>query len=265
MKRLLVFTLFFILVVSSSFLQATRTARDKFLDPEARFKLKAIAERLGQTKSADRLVLKDWKNLIDQMQHKKSPISVDSLVEGAMEILHVSHREKEKSLQSLADKLNSLTDIKTKIREELNRLQVTAVSTQKSGGQGAPLRYPILVKDFSPWLLPYQEGTGPTEVPESLPHGMEKTLPQSVPDIVKPPQPPVTPAAPLTKLLHTPQALSVYLKHLGEQLLQLENTGQSTSMKLQEGLQKQQQDLQVIENLKKVLHDTAQASMRKVD
>jgi len=66
------------------------------------------------------------------------------------------------------------------------------------------------------------------------------------------------------KLLNIPDQLEDYIKGLEDSLQQLGDDAQLANVDMQNALQKQQQTMQMMTNLGKMLHDTALAVIRKV-
>lgn len=155
-------------------------------------------------------------------------IDVNALVQ---HVLRDSYLESTQDLYFYASKVKFFNELKKSIREELTNAR-EALSSQAGGEETDPLSYEK--KAFSTDYT----GTGESGQPEIKTSSDGTTT--------------------------TKKELETYIENLEEQLNSVGDDAQLANVDLQNMLQKQQQTMQMMSNISKMLHDTAMAVIRKI-
>jgi hypothetical protein len=167
-------------------------------------------------------------------------MDINALVEF---VLRESYQETNKDLQFFAQKVRFYNQLKKQIRDELTKAREFMAT--KAGAKDA---------DDIGWIAGYPNSAGTTgplqfsDTPVMDEHGNP------------------VPADPVAgdDTSNTKAGLDTYIKNLEEKLNSVGDDAQLANVDLQNILQKQQQTLQMMSNISKMLHDTALAIIRKI-
>ncbi|HEY7786442.1 MAG TPA: hypothetical protein VIB00_17055 [Pyrinomonadaceae bacterium] len=177
-----------------------------------------------------------------EQEREKSPVDVNALIQ---EVLRESYLQTTEDLRFYAEKVRYFNQRKKAIREYLSALREFKAkvmsATRERGVQLCPGNekdVAILAELFDQNAQAYKVG----EVEHEL--GIPDRVPQSG-----------------TKNM---QVLENEIRRWEEKLATLGDDAQLANVDLQNVLQKQQQTLQMMSNISKMLHDTAMAVIRKM-
>jgi hypothetical protein len=263
---------------ASSPLPVGESERRLMLSPEGR----AIAGMLFTASSA--AVESKWAAYVGQLARTGGPIDVNDLVQAVLREAYLANTE---DLRFFAEKVKFFNDLKKEIRDELTKARDAFAETagqaddsdlltpygssevdgtfygdisiktvgdlekyhdqiahKLSPGGGSP----ALIQEFERVRAELGLYSGST-ASAALQRPFEATLRSSL-----------QPGKELTKR----SELDAYIKGLEEKLNSVGDDAQLANVDLQNMLQKQQQTLQMMSNISKMLHDTAMAIIRKI-
>jgi hypothetical protein len=175
-----------------------------------------------------------WGEFIAGVNTGGVPMDINALIQW---VLKESYLETNKDLQFYADKVRYFNDVKEAIRDHLTdvREQFAEVSKNNPGAQDSD----DLGLSIDKMDVPGYYGGAPGEEGVAL----EKTG---------------------TKTGSTKKDIENYIEELEQKLSSVGDDAQLANIDLQNKLQQQQQTLQTISNVSKMLHDTAMAIVRKI-
>ena len=174
-----------------------------------------------------------WQEFVAELAAGDRAIDINSMIQ---QVLRESYLENNKDLQFFADKVRFFNELKKRIRDELTRARQhrasLVLSIDSITCEHEPIAsYTSLCFDTFPTFD--DEGKAMVKVTEGA-------------------------------QVSTRQALEAYIASLEQQLASVGDDAQLANIDLQNMLQKQQQTLQMISNVSKMLHDTAMAITRKI-
>ncbi len=186
-----------------------------------------------------------WADFIAQ-QGIGNAMDVNALVQF---VLREAYMENTKDLHFYAQKVRFYNDLKKLVREELTKAREmlstkAGMNDTDSEGNSTPVR----------WKGDYtnsHNGGGPITFP---------TEPQYDENGGMVPHDPIA----MEGIADNKEGLQTYIKNLEEHLNSIGDDAQLANVDLQNMLQKQQQTLQMMSNIAKMLHDTAMAIIRKM-
>ena len=171
-----------------------------------------------------------WSGFIAQM-NVEGWMDVNQLIQWVMREAYLSNTE---DLKFYAHRVKFFTDLKKMIREELTKARTFQSQHQKFSGENSTLDQAYPMVDFvnKPNVMP--DGSLSPQVPTARGETKEGRV------------------------------LEEYIKGLEQTLNSVGDDAQLAQLDLQTVTQKQQQTLQTLSNLSKVLHETSMAIIRKI-
>ncbi|MFQ5808982.1 MAG: hypothetical protein ACE5JM_05140 [Armatimonadota bacterium] len=205
-----------------------RSAAMRGLNLTDKSRLQRVVSQLkgGNQAAAQR----EWRSLLSGRRTGGIPMDINSLIQY---VLRRSYIETNKDLQFYASKVQQFNEAKKAIRDHLTDARDKRAEQGRTGRSSVlkPAEFrPVTVRE--PVLL----RTGKT--PPKLSYRK--------------------------KTLRSRSEWEAYIKELEQKLSTLGDDAQLANMDLQNALQKQQQTLQLMSNVSKMLHDTAMAIIRKI-
>jgi hypothetical protein len=173
---------------------------------------------------------REWQSMLSHSRTGGVPMDINALIQW---VLRQSYIETNKDLQFYADKVQYFNEIKKALREHLT----SARSSQAAPGGSAPSTV-VKPAEFRP-----------TTVREPVVQRVEKAPPK---------------LSYRRRTLGSKSEWEAYIKDLEQSLQTVGDDAQLAQMDLQNTLQKQQQTLQTMSQVSKMLHDTAMAVIRKI-
>jgi hypothetical protein len=167
----------------------------------------------------------EWSNFIQGMADNGVPIDVNALVQ---QVLREAYLQQTEDLRLYSEKVKFYNEYKKAIRDELQSARKELQKYNAANDADA--------------ITPVQE------------HGFN----------VDPATGAISATATGQSTCNTKGALADYVKNLEEQLNSVGDDAQLANADLQNVLQKQQQDMQAMSNISKMLADTAMAIIRKI-
>ena len=224
------------------------------LTPELRAQLKSVgAQYVGMVNSGDNILNSNsgdalqsrWSDFISNTNLKGGAVDVNSLVQW---VLRESYQETTKDLYFYAEKVKYFNSCKKAIRDELSK----AREFMAEHGVG-------LEEDQTLGKTYDNDGNATGGSAQSWQgKGISGDFTGSDTD------PTMDPALYKGAALTTKGGLDTYIQNLEEKLSSVGDDAQLANVDLQNILQKQQQTIQMMSNISKMLHDTAQAIIRKI-
>jgi len=178
----------------------------------------------GQEATSPSQVVADWSDFVSEAKAHGSMIDVNALVQ---QVLREAYKQNTDDLQFYAEKVKYFNEVKKQVRNELKRARNRLAQVAK--------------KDSKDSIAPFQkkrplvEFTGGKNV-KWVNDGKAKTKGQ----------------------------LEAYVSNMEDTMSSVGDDAQLANVDLQNTLQRQQQTLQTLSNISKMLHDTAMATIRKI-
>ncbi len=216
---------------STNYLPSTDGGRGMMLSPEG----KAIAGMLFAASSS--AIEAKWAGYVGKLANEGGPIDVNELVQA---VLREAYTANTQDLRFFAEKVKFYNELKKQIRDELTRARETFAGT---AGQADTASVSFSAVSFDTTFY------GPRDWDND--GDLDYTNPSPTSGGTAP-------------VVTTRGNLDAYIKGLEEKLNSVGDDAQLANVDLQNMLQKQQQTLQMLSNISKMLHDTAMAVIRKI-
>ncbi len=219
------------------------------LDPAARGTLSSIASGLA-TGGSNSQIQGRWAEFVSGLQVNGSE-DVNALVQ---QVLREAYLSSTQDLNFYAQKVQFYNDLKKQIRNDITEMR-KILSSQAGAEDNAPI-------DLTAALM--ANGQDPDELlyPWSGTPAIDTQTGQFV--AVREYEAGLEDVDPAPGLQTTKEGLSNYIDDLEQKLNSVGDDAQLANVDLQNMLQKQQQTLQMMSNISKMLHDTAMAVLRKI-
>ena len=219
----------------------------------------AFAEQIVRDPNSPELQSR-WAEYVAQVQSGSEGYGLD--VNGLVQwVLREAYLQNTEDLHFYAQKVKFFNEMKKAIRDELQdarKLQAeistaAALWAKQQGDDADPKDYPLNVQvtaDDGTVYGPFGHPNAKTFDPSAI------EFDENGNPVFKVSEEPLNP--------NTREGLETYIKNLEEQLSSVGDDAQLANVDLQNNLQKQQQTLQMMSNISKMLHDTAMAIIRKI-
>lgn len=213
------------------------------LSPEARGTLTSISSALANGTSSNASVQGRWADFVSGLQVNGAE-DVNALVQ---QVLREAYLSSTQDLNFYAQKVQFYNDLKKKIREDITEMR-KVLSAHAGEEDNTPI-------DIEGELA--ANGQDPDQL--MYPWSGTPAIDTATGQFVAVRELEAGPAEP-----HTKESLSNYIDDLEQKLNSVGDDAQLANVDLQNMLQKQQQTLQMMSNISKMLHDTAMAVLRKI-
>lgn len=251
MKKILIILLAFIFITSGLVLPGQRTikrAMTPTLKIKLKLQLKEISEKIRITKKLDPGTLNQWKQVLQNMHSSGIPVDINALIQN---ILKDSYKENTEDLTFYANKVKYFNKVKSDMRKYIQEIRSTRRQAKLKPGPG---KITLKLKDFSPAVKFSRKFNKPAEFkkPGNLIRSKKlKFLPPRINFFSK-------------NVVVTPKDLEDEIKKMEDKMKDTGDDAALANIDLQNALQKQQQLIQMMSNISKVLHDAAMAVIRKI-
>ncbi len=213
------------------------------LDPSARGTLSAIASALANGTSSNANIQGRWADFVSGLQVNGTE-DVNALVQ---QVLREAYLSSTQDLNFYAQKVQFYNDLKKQIRNDITEMRkiLSAHAGEEDNAQ-IDLSAELVNNGQDPDELLFPWSGTPAIDTQTGQFVAVRELDQGLDD-------------PTTK-----EGLSNYIDDLEQKLNSVGDDAQLANVDLQNMLQKQQQTLQMMSNISKMLHDTALAVLRKI-
>jgi hypothetical protein len=208
------------------------------LDPQARAGLSNIASALANGTTSNANIQGRWADFVSGLQVNGTE-DVNALVQ---QVLREAYLSSTQDLNFYAQKVQFYNDLKKKIRNDITEMR-KVLSAHAGDEDTTPIN---LAAEGVPEELRHPWSGTPAIDTQTGQFLAARELNEGIPDDT------------------TKEGLSNYIDDLEQKLNSVGDDAQLANVDLQNMLQKQQQTLQMMSNISKMLHDTAMAVLRKI-
>ncbi|MEZ0314209.1 MAG: hypothetical protein ACAI38_20745 [Myxococcota bacterium] len=213
------------------------------LDPSARGTLSAIASALANGTSSNANIQGRWADFVSGLQVNGTE-DVNALVQ---QVLREAYLSSTQDLNFYAQKVQFYNDLKKQIRNDITEMRkILSAHAGEEDNAAIDLAAELVANGQDPDELLFPWSGTPAIDTQTGQFVAVRELDQGLDD-------------PTTK-----EGLSNYIDDLEQKLNSVGDDAQLANVDLQNMLQKQQQTLQMMSNISKMLHDTAMAVLRKI-
>tara|TARA_B100000676_G_scaffold301393_1_gene348519 strand:+ start:176 stop:1048 length:873 start_codon:yes stop_codon:yes gene_type:complete len=193
--------------------------------------------------------LQTWQSMASNLGVDATSVDVNALVQ---QVLREAYLENTKDLHQYATKVKYFNAVKKSIREEISKAR-EVMAEQAGRNDTDPLIKMIDEEQSMVITYPLLEYSGTFT-------GQSPNEEDEFPGLLQP----KLDTEKLQIQAQTKEELDVYIQNLEETLNSVGDDAQLANVDLQNMLQKQQQTLQMMSNIAKMLHDTAMSVIRKI-